>query len=625
MTSILEEQDSIRQDYMISLEELTSNSRPIITNLTIIAQENIQAATAITRAIEDHIARCAPQAKLPALYLLDSICKNVGSPYTLLFGRNLYKTFTNAYTTVSDPTRRKMHELFHTWILPPANQVSLFPNEQLRKIEIYLSKVRSAIQPAGQWQYGQAYRPEATYDYASLQSEPKGGNYRQDPYGTQSNGYSSYSQPQPLAAQISAPGVAAVGMVTRAGLIEEIGTLVDLTNEKLLENPQDEDGQTQMNALTQLHKIVSSSDLPPVQLSMIKEKLDLLSSELQRQRQRKRKASPELSSAEPAPKRTWNSPQEQNQVWTPPVTTAATIPGIPPAASTASILQPDIFASMAHLLANPQPQTQLLAPIPAPYLSGITELSGAPAPAPASTQPDMLGLLLGSMGASQSAGGRTPTDLFDQLRLAGLIMPTLPAANAIVVQTPDPFAKFRGLQIELTTKFIQKPHDELVALLYDDLPLQCSTCGRRFADTESDRKLHKAHLDWHFRVNKRIRDDMRGQSRSWYLDEEQWIHYTDLDDRQLLEESEKAGGDDNGNRDGTNDGAQKEDASKRYVLAPADAAAAAQPCPNCMEKFKSVWSDQEEAWVWMNAAMGDDGKIYHATCLQDSAVAPTRN
>lgn len=50
-----EEIEDIKQDYLSSLEDLTSNSMPIIKNLTVIAQENVIAARDIAKVIEDHI------------------------------------------------------------------------------------------------------------------------------------------------------------------------------------------------------------------------------------------------------------------------------------------------------------------------------------------------------------------------------------------------------------------------------------------------------------------------------------------------------------------------------------------------------------------------------------------
>lgn len=47
--------EDIRQDYLSCLQDLTTNSMPIIKNLTVIAQENVIAAQAITKVIEDHI------------------------------------------------------------------------------------------------------------------------------------------------------------------------------------------------------------------------------------------------------------------------------------------------------------------------------------------------------------------------------------------------------------------------------------------------------------------------------------------------------------------------------------------------------------------------------------------
>lgn len=73
--------------------------------------------------------------------------KNVGSPYTLFLGRNLYQTFMNAYTLVDSQTRKKLDEMLKTWKEPVPGSLDtrpVFPVEVTRSIENALIKARTA-------------------------------------------------------------------------------------------------------------------------------------------------------------------------------------------------------------------------------------------------------------------------------------------------------------------------------------------------------------------------------------------------------------------------------------------------------------------------------------------------
>ncbi|KAK9347498.1 hypothetical protein V1522DRAFT_401088 [Lipomyces starkeyi] len=604
------ELEAIRQDYITSLDDLTFNSRPIITNLTIIAQENIQAAEVITRAIEEHISKCAPSSKLPALYLLDSICKNVGSPYTLLFGRNLYRTFTDAYTLVNDGIRRKMHELFQTWKQPSMTTgQSLFNQEPLRRIENYLMKAQTALIELQQHDhrqrrpspvaYAQAYHQQTStppQQHVTLASHAAAYTYGQTaPSYTQTTSISEPSYRRQDSDYTPPP----VGQptVTTGSLLAEISNLIQFTSDKLYDNPTDPDLKTQLSALSQLHSILLASSLPASQLATIKSRLDVLSCELHQTNKRRAEAD---SLESPAPKRAWNVPTAVNEsaipVWIssqpqPPAPQPQTF--VPPSLSSVNVpsIQSDLLASVVQVLAQPQFSAAYGTSIPASI-------------APVNAPPTMT----------------DPSALFASLKAAGLLSmdaTTTAGSNGSQKQVCDIFSKVLSPDIELSNKFLQTSRPDLVGLLYDSLPLQCSTCGRRFADTERDRKIRDAHLDWHFRVNKRLREDTRGQSRSWYLDEESWIKFTDGDDN-------KENGDprDSSFQSGANGftAAKKlrEDVSHKYIPAPKDPNVISTPCPICKEKFKSVWNEKAEDWVWMNAVKAENGKIYHATCLQDA-------
>lgn len=71
-------------------------------------------------------AQCPPAYVLPAFYLLDSICKNIGPPYLALFSRFIERAFLSAYHSVDPPTRTKLEELLGTWKTGGADGGELF-------------------------------------------------------------------------------------------------------------------------------------------------------------------------------------------------------------------------------------------------------------------------------------------------------------------------------------------------------------------------------------------------------------------------------------------------------------------------------------------------------------------
>ncbi|XP_044225973.1 pre-mRNA cleavage complex 2 protein Pcf11 isoform X1 [Thunnus albacares] len=125
------------REYQSSLEDLTYNSKPHINMLTILAEENLDFAKDIVAIIEAQISKAPSAEKLPVLYLVDSIVKNVGGEYLAVFAKNLITSFLCVFEKVDENTRKSLFKLRSTWD-------EVFPLKKLYALDVRVNAVDSA-------------------------------------------------------------------------------------------------------------------------------------------------------------------------------------------------------------------------------------------------------------------------------------------------------------------------------------------------------------------------------------------------------------------------------------------------------------------------------------------------
>ncbi|KAL4230869.1 hypothetical protein ACF0H5_011243 [Mactra antiquata] len=131
--------EDIVEEYQTSLKELNFNSKPHISMLTMLADDHSQHASEIVTVIEAHINKCKAERKLPILYLMDSIMKNLEkTSYRSLFATNIVQTFTSVFEQVGEKTRASMYKLRQTW-------TDVLPNTVLYRIDV---RIKNFLDPA---------------------------------------------------------------------------------------------------------------------------------------------------------------------------------------------------------------------------------------------------------------------------------------------------------------------------------------------------------------------------------------------------------------------------------------------------------------------------------------------
>lgn len=336
-------------------------------------------------------------------------------------------------------------------------------------------------------------------------------------------------------------------------------------------SPYDAERQKRLKTFLDLQVLLNSQQLPPSHLQLVEQQLAQLGAAV---------TQPSASASVPpantpgplrplpfsVPPPSMSMPQIQSQIPTPVQQSSTPVPtmssGVPP--SLADMLR-GINRSATPQQAQPPPP-----PIPT-----------APPVAPAATPINTLSLL-------------------DTLRAQGLLGGSGTPMAAPVTPVPVYGRTSATNDVELTKDSIKRPRPELISLLYEARPNQCSTCGRRFPATDDGKVMKRRHLDWHFKV----RDPNLAKQaihRSWYIGEKEWIDYREQDEAKPPPET-----------NGMDSSAPKN--QQRFVRVPLDPELVNAPCPICQEKFTPSRLDDE--FVWMDAIQVGP-KIYHNSCYEE--------
>ncbi|CAI6095313.1 unnamed protein product [Clonostachys chloroleuca] len=636
----------VAEDYRLALEDLSANTRFEISNLTVIARENTDHALVISEVLEKHILKTAPSKKLPALYVLDSIVKNVGTPYTLYLGRNIFKTFMEAYTVVDNATRKRMEEMLKTWKQPVAGSMDtrpVFSADLVRPIENALMKAKAAMMPQGQ--IPGRPRPGVTPhretptppgmrsatgtpgNYNGQMPYPNGAHpppgYPGHPGQPQAAPYPPHSAPQGFGSNVMpfqppADAYGAAGTTQPVGvnidtLKNDIQNLIVAMRAEFAQNPQDASVQTRLKALLDLQHIVQSTSLPPDQLGLIKNQVTELATVTLK---KATSAQNTLSHTPIPPQHVPNQQPSQFPVAPSPVPPAPAA-SAKPSVTLDSLLGP---GAMAALMARQSSQSST----PNPPFSSAAIRSPPPAQAEPVRPASVPIVPIMPAPAQSQASKPSPSSLMDQLRAAGLLPPAAapapanppaPAAPVIPLNIASLLAAHRppsgwapassGSGIN-SASLKQQFRPENVSRLYDELGPPCSQCGRRFNTDEEGKKKKMAHMDWHFQVHRRSTEaEKRGTHRSWYEDKHNWVK-----SREVVDVDHIVAPQDSSTQASK---AAAEAAKPKYIPVPDASKGINNVCPICQDKFENKWLDTAQEWVWLDTVLVGN-RAYHASC-----------
>ena len=618
-----QETELIVKDFTGILAELTFNSKPIITTLTKIAEENISCAQYFVDALEARISKCVPSQKLFSFYALDSICKNAGSPYTIYFSKDLFNLYKKTYLLVDNATRRKLVSLFKTWLTPSESTgTPLFDTSVLGKIQNFLVKASALHQ-----KNVQTLLPAPTVPH----------------------------------------------------LLNDIDSLTKLTEQRLTLAPNDEKLTIKLQVLSQLKQELQREKLPQSALRQVQLQLKNIFAQEQQhiqQQMRFRQEVPTSANSDiVAPQSSRQAPGNNTQQQGFPTGTSGNLGSN---SSSVPLFENSSKSENSGNSALPQPSqgmtSSLFGTVPNSFFSRDLEAAEKRAKALSQLEPlykslDEQGLLykppresIVTLYTKLASKARKLGDLQDNSASSQTALPDISTLQNILFDCRAYFAtKDINLALVSSLQFDSKHlnaensmvDNNLIHILYRLKSNKCSACGKRFGNSPEERLLQANHLDWHFRINRRIKGTTETisvtgstatqkniQSRNWYLSDLAWIEFKDediistkkvSDTENNAENSSKSGRESRGvntqpvgtiNRDSVGPEPNPPTGTtiprKDIITVPESNEDMSYRCPICQDRTTAVYDDELGEWVWRNT-VEVNGKYFHASCYRETA------
>ena len=524
-----------------------------------------------------------------------------------------------------------MDAMLKTWKEPVPGSIDprpVFPRETVQPLENAMIKVRATLEKIRQSQnpyQGTATPPQQNGQYPRPQFQHPQQIYPPG-YGSQQvRGHNigkvmrstNVIQPtpqQPPPQQYAYQPVLANLTNDIENVKRDIDSLIPRFQYQIASRPHDHGLQTQLSALTQLRALLNMQRVTSAELQQIRQQVSALAPVV-----------PPFPQQTPQPTpQQWQAPPPFPPPFPPPTPTfQAPLPSqLPRPPTQPPNLSSDALSGLQALLAGAQkPSTpQLRAAVPGLQNATHSQVNAiqnhtASAP-PQNGAADLIASLTKAglinpgihqtPSAPPAATAPPPMDINAALlkSLQALPQPQ-PSQASTPLQLPSQHGAHQP-RVPISAAALKVFRPEMITSMYDTMPNQCSTCGRRFQATEEGRQKKSLHLDWHFRTNQRIADPNtnRGHHRNWFPDEMDWIRHVEFDPSTTTatavdtQEANKA----------------QKSPMNQVVRAPAGVTKST--CSICYEDLNSTYSEEHQDWVFGNAAYMNK-KIVHATCLAE--------